>query len=68
MGNDTGEGSKAASGYCGPGKRAVRSTGEGRLASHVLPNRDFWEAIHDQIYAKSLKSMVGAQGLEPWTR
>jgi hypothetical protein len=34
----------------------------------MLPNRNFWEAVSSQILAKSLISMVGAQGLEPWTR
>jgi ATP-dependent DNA ligase len=36
--------------------------------SHVLPNRVFWEASLVEMSAKSLISMVGAQGLEPWTR
>jgi hypothetical protein len=29
---------------------------------------DFWEATASQIPVKPLISMVGAQGLEPWTR
>jgi hypothetical protein len=37
-------------------------------ASHTLPNQHCWEAHGSQITAKSLISMVGAQGLEPWTR
>ncbi len=37
-------------------------------ASHVLPNHIFWEAINGGVLFKSLISMVGAQGLEPWTR
>jgi hypothetical protein len=35
-----------------------------RYASHM----DFWEATASQIPVKPLISMVGAQGLEPWTR
>jgi hypothetical protein len=37
-------------------------------ASHALPNRVFWEAVSNQMLSKPLISMVGAQGLEPWTR
>ena len=37
-------------------------------ASHVLPNRDFWEAALREIGHKLLKTLVGVQGFEPWTR
>ena len=37
-------------------------------ASHVLPNRDFWEAASAEIGRKCLMSLVGVQGFEPWTR
>jgi hypothetical protein len=47
----------------------------GRLAqpvrpqsSHSLPNRDFWEDFGLSVQANLLISMVGAHGLEPWTR
>ena len=34
-------------------------------ASHVLPNRVFWEAEQFKIAAKYLTSLVGVQGFEP---
>ena len=37
-------------------------------ASHVLPNRDFWEAASGESRTKYLISLVGVQGFEPWTR
>jgi hypothetical protein len=37
-------------------------------ASHMLPRSVFWEAYGPVFLLKSLISMVGAQGLEPWTR
>jgi len=37
-------------------------------ASHVLPNRIFWEAEQFEISAKCLILLVGVQGFEPWTR
>ena len=38
------------------------------FASHVLPNRDFWEAALRGIGTKLLRSLVGVQGFETWTR
>src|SRR5215204_4473103 len=38
------------------------------LASHVLPNRDFWEAAFLRLRRKWLISLVGVQRFEPWTR
>ena len=37
-------------------------------ASHVLPNRDFWEAATGESRTKCLILLVGVQGFEPWTR
>ena len=37
-------------------------------ASHVLPNRDFWEAASGESRPKCLFTLVGVQGFEPWTR
>jgi hypothetical protein len=56
---------------CAPALAALRgdqslSTEIADLASHVLPNCDFREAMRLLSYANLLISMVGAQGLEPW--
>jgi hypothetical protein len=36
--------------------------------AHALSRAKFWEAERRQFADKLLISLVGAQGLEPWTR
>ena len=54
--------------HCVPRRAFYRSSGMKKDVAQALSRAKFWEADWRQFADKLLILLVGAQGLEPWTR